>query len=74
VDSTLTLFRIPKSLEEQLDGDGSYTDFDLHATYNINKYVGTQLGWRKTTIFYSTTEDTGDLKFKGIYFGGVVRY
>ena len=23
-----------------------------HATYNFNKYVGAQLGWRKTTIFY----------------------
>jgi len=74
VDSTLTFFRIPKSLEEQLDGDGSYTDFDLHATYNFNKYVGAQLGWRKTAIFYTTTGDTGDLKFKGIYFGGVARY
>lgn len=74
VDSTLTFFRIPQSLEQQLEGDGSYTDFDLHATYNVNQYVGAQLGWRKTAIFYTTTEDTGDLKFKGIYFGGVVRY
>jgi len=74
IDSTLTFFRIPKSLEEQLEGDGSYTDFDLHGTYNVNKYVGAQLGWRKTAIFYTTTEDSGDLKFKGFYFGGVVRY
>jgi hypothetical protein len=74
IDSTLTFFRIPESLEEQLEGDGSYTDFDLHGTYNVNKYVGAQLGWRKTAIFYTTAEDTGDLKFKGFYFGGVVRY
>ena len=26
-----TFFRIPASLEEQLDGDGSYNDFDIHA-------------------------------------------
>ena len=74
IDGEFTFFRIPKSLEEQLEGDGSYNDFDLHATYNVNKYVGAQLGWRKTTIFYQTSTDTGDLKFTGLYFGGVVRY
>jgi hypothetical protein len=74
VDAELKIFRIPESLERQIEGDGSYTDFDLHATYNINKYVGAQLGWRKTAIFYTAEADTGDLKFKGLYFGGVVRY
>ena len=74
IDGEFQFFRIPQSLEEQLDGDGSYNDFDLHATYNVNKYVGAQLGWRKTTIFYKAELDSGDLQFKGIYFGGVVRY
>ncbi len=74
IDGEFTFFRIPKSLEEQLDGDGSYNDFDLHATYNVNKYVGAQLGWRKSTIFYEAEFDRGDLKFTGLYFGGVVRY
>ena len=63
-----------ESLEEQLDGDGSYTDFDLHGTYNFNKYVGAQMGWRKTTVFYDVESGRGDLKFSGLYFGGVVRY
>ena len=74
IDGEFQFFRIPQSLEEQLDGDGSFNDFDLHATYNVNKYVGAQLGWRKTTIFYEAEFDRGDLKFTGIYFGGVVRY
>lgn len=74
IDGEFTFFRIPESLEEQLDGDGSYNDFDLHGTYNFNRYVGAQLGWRKTTIFYETDRDSGDLKFKGWYFGGVIRY
>ena len=52
VDGEFTFFRIPESLEEQLDGDGSYNDFDIHGTYNFNNYIGAQLGWRKTTIFY----------------------
>jgi hypothetical protein len=74
VDSEFTFFRIPSSIEEQIEGDGSYNDFDIHGTYNFNKYVGAQVGWRKTTIFYKADLDTGDLKFKGYYFGGVVRY
>ena len=36
--------------------------------------IGAQLGWHRTTIFYSAERDSGDLKFKGWYFGGVVRY
>ena len=74
VDGEFTFFRIPQSLEEQLDGDGSYNDFDIHGTYNFNRFVGAQLGWRKTTIFYEAEFDSGDLKFSGIYFGGVIRY
>jgi hypothetical protein len=74
IDGEITFFRIPESLEQQLDGDGSFNDLDIHVTYNVNKYVGTQLGWRKTTIFYEAALDRGDLKFTGWYFGGVVRY
>ena len=74
VDAEISFFRIPSSIEEQIEGDGSYNDFDIHGTYNFNKYVGGQLGWRKTTIFYEAESDSGDLKFSGLYFGGVVRY
>ena len=74
VDSEISFFRIPSSIEERIEGDGSYNDFDLHTTYNFNKYVGAQLGWRKTTIFYEADRDRGDLKFTGTYFGGVIRY
>ena len=72
--SSFTFFRIPDSLKQQLDGDGSYNDFDLHGTYNITRNAGAQFGWRKTTVFYKTDADTGNLGFKGFYFGGVVRY
>lgn len=74
IDTELSFFRIPDSLSEQLEGDGSYTDFDLHGTYNFNKYVGARLGWRRTKIFYNVDLDQGDLQFKGLYFGGVIRY
>ena len=74
IDAELAFFRVPDSLSEQIEGDGSYTDFDLRGTYNFNKYVGFQMGWRRTKIFYNVDLDTGDLQFKGLYWGGVVRY
>jgi hypothetical protein len=74
INGELSFFRTPNSLKEQFDGEGRYTDFDVHATYNINKYVGATFGYRRTTVFYDIDLDTGDLQFKGFYFGGVVRY
>jgi hypothetical protein len=74
VNGELSFFRMPGNLKEQLEGEGSYTDFDINATYNFNRYVGAQMGWRRTSVFYDVDLDTGDLKFKGLYFGGVVRY
>ena len=74
INGELTFFRTPDSLKEQFDGDASYTDFDLNGTFNINKNVGVKMGYRRTTVFYDVELDTGDLKFTGLYFGGVVRY
>lgn len=74
LNGEIKFFRIPDSIEKQIEGDGSYTDIDVHATYNVNRYVGVQLGWRKSAIFYTADTDEGDLKFKGLYFSGVVRY
>lgn len=74
INGELSFFRTPNSLKEQFDGEGRYTDFDVHATYNINKYVGAKFGYRRTTVFYDIDLDTGDLQFKGFYFGGVLRY
>lgn len=74
IDAELSLLRMPENLQQQIEGNGSYTDFDIHGTYNITKNVGAQVGWRRTAIFYNQDTDTGDLQFKGMYFGGVVRY
>ena len=70
----LSFFRMPDNLKETLDGEGSYTDFDLNATYNFSKNFGGQMGWRRTNVFYNVDQDAGELKFSGLYFGGVVRY
>lgn len=70
----MSFFRVPDSLAEQLDGDGSYTDFDLNATYNFNRFIGAQAGFRRVNISYAVDLDSGTLKFTGLYFGSVIRY
>ena len=70
----MTLFRTPEGLAEQLDGNARYTDFDINGTFNFTKNVGFKMGYRRTSVFYDVELDTGDLKFTGLYFGGVVRY
>jgi hypothetical protein len=41
---------------------------------NFTDQVGAQAGYRSLTVFYRVEEDQGDLKMKGLYFGGVVRF
>jgi hypothetical protein len=74
INGELTFFRTPSSLQEQLDGNASYTDFDINGTFNFTKNFGAKMGYRRTTVFYDIELDRGDLKFTGLYFGGVVRY
>lgn len=74
VTGEMSFFRVPDSLGAQLGGDASYTDWDLNATYNVNRYVGAQLGYRSINAFYDVDTDNGSLKLTGIYFGGVIRY
>jgi len=74
VTGEMSFFRVPDSLAEQFEGDGSYTDFDVNATYNFNRYLGAQLVLRRVNVAYHVVFDRGTLKFSGFYFGGVIRY
>lgn len=74
VNAEVSLFRMPENLREQLEGSGSYTDLDFNGTFNFNRHTGAQFGWKRTTVFYDVDFDSGNLKFSGLYFGGVVRY
>ncbi len=56
------------------DYAGNYIDWDIYGTYNINNYLGVQGGWRKMTTTVTIKKDFGDMEFKGLWFGGVVRY
>ena len=51
-----------------------YYDFDLYGTVNFTDHFGAQGGYRSFDVFYNVDEDEGDLKLKGLYFGGVVRF
>jgi len=64
-------FRVPR-IDDQLEA--TYVEWDLHGTFNLNDYVGLQVGWRRMTTFLSTTDDEGDLQFRGLWFGGALRY
>ena len=52
----------------------NYFDWDIHGTFNFTNNVGVQVGWRRMTTFLSIENDTGDLKFQGMWFGAALRY
>lgn len=56
------------------DYKAHYFDFDLYGTVNFNDYVGAQFGYRSFNVFYHVDDDEGELKLKGLYFGGVLRF
>jgi hypothetical protein len=72
ITGEFTGFKLPERIDE--DYRGKFYDFDLYGTVNFNDHVGAQLGYRSLTVFYRVESDEGDLKVKGLYFGGVVRF
>ena len=64
--------KLPESIDENYRA--KYFDFDLYGTVNLNDHFGGQVGYRSFDVFYRVDEDEGELKIKGLYFGGVVRF
>jgi hypothetical protein len=56
------------------DYQASYFDWNIYGTMNLSNYLGAQVGWRRTTTLLNFGHTRGDLKFTGLWFGGVVRY
>ena len=52
----------------------TYFDWNIGGTVNVTNYFGVQMGWRKVTNFMVIEQDSGDLKFQGLWFGAAVRY
>jgi len=72
ITGEFTMFRLPESINE--DYGARYYDFDLYGTVNFTDHVGVQAGYRSLSVFYKVETDTGDMKMKGLYFGGVLRF
>ena len=51
-----------------------FFDFDINGIVSIGRHVGAQVGYRSVIADYLVDEDSGELKMKGLYFGGVVRF
>jgi hypothetical protein len=71
ITGEFTFFKIP-DIDE--DYGGNYYDLDIYGTVNFTPNFGAQLGYRSFDVSYLADRDAGDLKLKGIYFGGVVRF
>jgi hypothetical protein len=72
ITGEFTMFRLPEGIDE--DYRARYYDFDLYGTVNFTDHFGVQLGYRSLSVFYEIESDAGDLKMKGLYFGGAVRF
>lgn len=53
---------------------GKYYDFDLYGTVNFTDHLGAQAGYRSLDVLYKVNKDSGTMKLKGLYFGGVARF
>lgn len=68
----LTGFKLPENINENYRA--KYIDIDVYATLNFSDNVGFQFGYRSIDLLYRIDADSGDLKLKGTYFGGLVRF
>jgi hypothetical protein len=64
--------KLPESIND--DYRAKYYDLDIYATVNFTNKVGVQAGYRSFDVLYKVEKDAGDLKLKGLYLGGVVRF
>ncbi len=64
-------FKLP-DIDE--DYAGRYFDFDLYGTVNFSDNFGAQAGYRSLDLLIRVDNDEGDMKLKGLYFGGVARF
>jgi hypothetical protein len=64
--------KLPESINP--DHEGDYLDMDLSATVNITENLGISAGWRRMDTTLRVKEDFGELRFRGIWFGGAIRF
>lgn len=72
ITGEFTGFKVPDRLSEEFEA--RLYDFDIYATISFGRNLGVQGGYRSLTAEYLVDEDAGELKLKGPYFGGVLRF
>jgi hypothetical protein len=73
ITGEVTGMKLPGSLTEG-DETAHYLDWDLYATVNATPNIGVQAGYRTLDLSYRTSEDFGEFRVEGWYFGAVVRF
>lgn len=71
ITGELTLFKLPTIQDRYA---GHYVDLDIYGTFNLQKNVGLQAGYRALDMGYLVKQDTGSFVLKGLYFGVIARY
>jgi hypothetical protein len=71
ITSEFTFFKLPNFDE---DYGGRFFDFDLYGTVNFTDNFAAQGGYRSFDVNYNVDSDSGELRVRGLYFGGVVRF
>ena len=71
ITAEVTGFKLP-NIDE--DYDANYIDVDIYGTVNFTHHFGVQAGWRHMHTFLKVEKDRGDFTFKGIWFGGALRF
>lgn len=72
ITGELSGIRLPESISE--DYRAKYYDLDIYGTVNFTDHFGAQAGYRSFDVLYKVEQDEGDLKLKGLYVGGLVRF
>jgi hypothetical protein len=74
ITGEFSFFKLPEKALETDDYSAKFYDLDIYGTVNFTDHFGAQLGYRSFDVFYKVEQDTGTLKLKGWYFGGVGRF
>jgi hypothetical protein len=64
--------KFPNTIDKRYEAN--YYDWDIHGIVNVTQHVGVEGGWRRISNFLGVEQDTGDVAFQGLWFGGALRF
>jgi hypothetical protein len=56
------------------DWDGKFVDFDVYGTVNLGRNFALHTGYRSIVVDYTSASDVANIRMKGMYWGGNVRF